>query len=91
MIQLTDTLFWDSNLSYDNQTNEVKNFVQNVINTYDKITTKEPITNSSLNRILTATYNSDTFAIIEEFEYENEVNSDAWAALKTYKILCNGK
>lgn len=91
MIQLTDTLFWDESLIYDKQSNEVKNFIQNVIDTYDKATTKEAIPNSSLNRILTATYEDISFKIIERFEYIYNSNSDSWSALKSHKIECYAK
>lgn len=91
MIQLTDTLFWDESLTYDEQSNEVKSFVQNVINTYNTTTTKQPISNSHFNRKLSATYEGATFRIVEDFKYKNDVKNAGWLELKSYKITCYAK
>ena len=91
MIQLTNTLFWDDSLTYDNQKNEVKNFIQNVIDTYDRVTTKEAIPNSSLYRPKSIRYELDNVTIIELYSYRNPVLSDGWADVLTHKIDCYAK
>lgn len=89
MIQLTDNIQWDESKSYKEQSNECKNFVQNVILTYDKVTTKESITMSELFRVLTATYKlSNGVNIVESFTYANSADDAGWAEIETYKIEC---
>ena len=91
MIQLTNTLYWDENTDFDGQSNEVKNFVQNVIQTYDKVTEREAIPASPFYRVLKAAYTGLTFEIVEKFEYMEPTNSAGWAAVKNYKIECYAK
>lgn len=91
MIQLTDTLQWDETLDFEGQTNEVKNFVSNVIQTENRTTEKEAIPNSSLSRPLAITYELANATIVEQFTYRNAVNSDGWAEILTYKIECYAK
>lgn len=91
MIQLTDSLSWDESTDFDRQSNEVKNFVQNVIQTYDKVTEKEAIPASPFFRVLKATYAGLTFEVVEKFEYIDSANSAGWAAIETYKIECYAK
>lgn len=88
MIKLTETLSWDDSVNYEDQSNEVKNFVQNVISSYDKATDKEAIPNSPFFRVLKAMYNGVGFQIVEIFEYQETANASGWAAVKNYKIDC---
>ena len=91
MIQLTESIFWDESTDFDGQSNEVKNFVQNIIQTYDKTTEKEAIPDSPFFRVLKAAYAGSAFEIVETFKYMEPVNSAGWAAVETYKIECYAK
>ena len=91
MIQLIDSLSWDESTDFERQSNEVKNFVQNVIQTYDKITEKEAIPASPFCRVLKAIYEGVTFKIVEKFEYMEPANSAGWRLLKCIKIECYAK
>ena len=91
MIQLTDTLQWDESTGYEGQSNEVKNFIQNVIASYDRTSEKEPIPNSSLFRALSYSYDVGNAVIKQSFEYMEPASGAGWAAVKSEKIECYGK
>ena len=91
MIQLTETLQWDESIGYEGQSNEVKNFIQNVIASYDRTSEKEAIPNSSLFRPLTYSYDVGVAIIKQSFEYVESASGAGWAAVKTEKIECYGK
>lgn len=91
MIQLTDTLQWDELAGYEGQSNEVKNFIQNVIASYDRTSEKEPIPNSSLFRALSYSYDVGNAVIKQSFEYMEPASGAGWAAVKSEKIECYGK
>lgn len=91
MIQLTNTLQWDETIGYEGQSNEVKNFIQNVIASYDRTSEKEPIPNSSLFRPLSYSYELENAVVKQSFEYAEPASGAGWAAVKSEKIECYGK
>lgn len=91
MIKLTETLFWDESVNYEGQSNEVKNFVQNIISSYDKTTEKEPIPNSPFFRVLKARYAGAGFEVVETFDYQETASMAGWSAVKNHKIECYAK
>jgi hypothetical protein len=91
MIQLNKSLMWDDTTNFEGQSNEVKNFIQNVIASYDRTSIKEPIPNSSLFRPLSYLYEVENAIVKQSFEYVEPVNSAGWASVKSEKIECYGK
>lgn len=91
MIQLTDTLQWDETVGYEGQSNEVKNFIQNVIASYDRTSEKEPIPNGSLFRPISYSYELADAVINQSFEYAEPASGAGWAAVKSENIECYGK
>lgn len=91
MKQLTNNIQWDESKAYEEQSNDCKNFVQNVIQTYDKVSEKEAIPMSDLYRITKAIYTlSNDVKITETYTYSNPVINAGWNELKSHKIECNG-
>ena len=91
MIQLTSSLQWDSSKLFGEQEPEVQNYINNVIATFDKQTTKEAIHNSDFYRVLTARYLGNGYVVEESFEYIEPVNGSGWNAIKSIRINCYAK
>lgn len=89
MIQLTNNVYWDEEKEYNEQSNDCKAFIQNVIFNYSRESVLESIPNSNYSRVLEFVYTLDNSVKIKEvFTYKNSVSSSGWAELLNKKIEC---
>lgn len=92
MIALTDTIQWDENLEYESQSNECKDYIQNVINNSTRTVEFEDIPMSSRKRKTMAYFTAESGAVIcEETKYKNDKSDAGWAEIIKIKItVSNG-
>lgn len=91
MIQLTDTLYWDESLLFNEQSNEVKNYVSNLIENTNRVVESEDIPRSNHKRKTKCEYICQSGAIIAEiFKYKNKSVDSGWLEIKTHTIECYG-